>query len=136
MSDHTICVVHSLLLLLPVSSMAASRTLAECRVVKVIDDNVFEEGLSTHEYPDIDVTETSKGYEVSVGVMLDWEQTKGDHISITRNRGTDRYVFRRLRSSQTFIFTVAPLSKGRRQGNLALKAGGEPLRTIAIAYCK
>jgi hypothetical protein len=112
----------------------ASESLEDCRVVKVTDDNVFEEGLSTHEYPDIDVVREDSGkLYVSVGAMLDWEQANGDKITIKRDQsGKTTYTFRRKGSSESFTLFVTPRgSKGRREGRLQL---GQ--HTIAIAYCK
>ncbi len=68
--------------------------------------------------------------------MLDWDQTKGDYISSTLEKGTNRYVFRRRGDSPTFIFAVSPTKAGRRQGKLSLREAGEKARVIAVAYCK
>lgn len=120
--------------LFPALALAANQKLEDCRVVKVIDDNVFEEGLSTHEYPDIDVVRTGKGLEISVGAMRDWEQAAGDFVFSVQNvNGSARYQFRYKGSQENYTFEVQPAK--RRTGKLYVKEAGEPRKLVAIAYC-
>jgi len=121
-------------LLLSAPLHGAQAQLESCKVLKVVDDNVFEEGLSTHEYPDIDVTRTTKGLEVSVGAMRDWEQANGDYVrSSKKEDGSIWYNFRYKGSRESFAFVVQPAK--RRTGKLFVNEDGK-LRLVAVAYCK
>lgn len=111
--------------------------LEKCRVVKVIDDNHFEEGLSTHEYPDIDVGRNNKGLlEVSVGATRDWEQGAGDFVSFRTLSSGTQTKFRYKNSRSTYTFTVTRNGTGRRSGRLSVLEPNEYAKLIAIAYCK
>lgn len=125
------------LFLLPVSSFAATQSLEDCRVYRVVDPTVFSESLSTNEYPSIDVNRTDKGLEVSVGGSGDWEQAEGDFISARQGeKGSRQYVFRHRDRSQAFVLVITPNEHGYRRAKLSVKDGGEPLSTVALAYCK
>lgn len=126
-----------ILLVLSSSSFASIYNVEECRVVKVIDDNHFEEGLSTHEYPTIGVTREPGRFEVSVGAMRDWELQSGDYVAarvISTKSAVYRFRYRDGRSTYTFV--VDTNSKGRRFGKLYVKEAGAKHSLIAVAYCR
>ncbi len=121
-------------LLLSAPLFGANAQLENCKVVKVVDDNVFEEGLSTYEYPDIDVVRTSKGLEVSVGANRDWEQAAGDFIFSVQNvNGNAKYQFHYKGSSERYRLDVTAAK--RRTAKLYVKEPGESEKLVAIAYC-
>lgn len=65
-------------------------SVVNCVVTKIVDDNVFEEGLSKHEYPNVylekvvesDDPETSLGLELSIGAMQNYEEADGDVLKV------------------------------------------------------
>ncbi len=60
----------------------------DCKVSKIIDDNVFEEGLSVDEYPEVylqrviesDDKDSPLGLELRIGAMQSYEEADGDVI--------------------------------------------------------
>jgi hypothetical protein len=47
--------------------MASSETLHECTLSKLLDDNILEESLSKHEYPDLTVDREDGKISISIG---------------------------------------------------------------------
>lgn len=63
------------------NALAAATEIVDCRVAKIYDDNVFEEGLSTHEYPDVALSKTGKDLVLSLGAMRNYQTKTGDAVS-------------------------------------------------------
>lgn len=81
------CHMKLILILLVTSLSQAShyenKVITDCRVNRMVDYTYFEEGLSTYEYPDVEVRISPVGqYSVSVGSHLPYEASEGDKIQI------------------------------------------------------
>jgi len=76
----------SLVLILSSSAFAKhheNTKVTDCRVTRMVDYTYFEEGLSTYEYPEVNVRVSRNGeYTVSIGGHQPYELTEGDQVSI------------------------------------------------------
>lgn len=86
-------IVMGLLMALPAWA-ADSDYVIDCVVSRVVDDNVFEEGLSVDEYPDVYVKNViesddmdENGLSVRVGSMQAYRDQQGDTVSVSRTGG-------------------------------------------------
>lgn len=75
-------------------SFQNEENIIDCVVNRVVDDSVFEEGLSRDEYPNVSVTRVTDsdeqedlGLSVSIGAMRNYRDTKGDTITVSPTPG-------------------------------------------------
>lgn len=67
-------------------------TIISCDVRHVVDENVYEEGLSKGEYPNVSVMRYSEsddvkenGLDVSIGANRNYVESRGDKIQVSRS---------------------------------------------------
>ena len=60
----------------------AGQRLIDCQVAKMIDEGVFEEGLSREEYPRVSLNFKNELSELNVGAMKTYEQKNGDIVRV------------------------------------------------------
>jgi hypothetical protein len=139
------CVLFSLASL---PALAADRAVVDCRAVKIYDDNVFEEGLSTEEYPDVDVDSDASGRLVrgSIGAFS-YRARNQDRIQLVRSTETKSTYLLQHRNDrgpgyadrQSFIevsLTQGPRA-GRLWGRVLVRENGERApRPVALLVCK
>jgi hypothetical protein len=118
------------------------KTVVDCKVAKLIDDNIFEEGLSRHEYPEVYIEANTSGALVSasVGAMIDYDVTVGDTINKESPKsGSNRYYLKYKKSNYYVLLTVNQ-SQGPTPttlwGNLYYGDGHETQKDVAILICK
>ena len=119
-------------------AFAQAKTLLDCRVVKVIEkNNPWEEGLSTHEYPNVSVEQNRKGMlSVHVGMALPWSEENGDEVTIEDSADySDAVSFQKKSDPDRYVITVRE-SKKRRRGELRAIVPGRRAKLIAVLNCK
>ncbi len=130
--------IMTIAVVLVASSALADSKLVDCRVAKIYDDNVFEEGLSTHEYPEVDLTQNAKNLSLSVGSMQNYETKNGDSVSY-KKQGGKILIEAKYKDSEDLVFievTNNKTEKGDSWGRLKVKQEGESVKPVALLICK
>lgn len=124
------------------AAAAETKTVVDCQAVKIVNDRVFEEGLSTHEYPSVYIEADSNGQLVSasVGANIDYERKSGDVVrALTPEAGRNRYLLRYAKGRMAVIITVSQSSgprPGAVWGNLSVQNENELSTEVAVLVCK
>ncbi|HEX4924289.1 MAG TPA: hypothetical protein VFV50_09385 [Bdellovibrionales bacterium] len=127
---------------LSATAAAENKNVVDCKAVKIIDDSVFEESLSTHEHTDVYIEADANGKLVlaSVGANIDYERKKGDIVrQLPSEFGRNRYILRRALSDRAFMITVSQGSgprPGTAWGNISVQNGNGTWSEIAVLVCK
>jgi hypothetical protein len=127
-----------LIITLSLMSSMANAYVLDCRVAKVYDDNVFEEGLSTDEYPDVDLGYEGRNLILSIGSMQNYETKAGDTVEY-QTSGDQLRVFAKYRDSNGYVIIEVSdrgPNKNARWANLKVKEPDSKLQTVALLVCK
>lgn len=127
--------IMALALLVSASSYASE---LDCKVVKVYNDNIFEEGLSTHEYPDVFVEQNDDSMHLSIGAMQTYSTDDGDFIKSDIS-GSKIKIIAQYSDQPSIVFieiNKRAAGKKTRRGKLSYKANsGSKIETIASIVC-
>ncbi|MDZ4663210.1 MAG: hypothetical protein SGJ18_16490 [Pseudomonadota bacterium] len=125
--------------LAPISASAESKTRLDCRAAKILNDNVFEEGLSTHEYPDVYLFQEGSNLNFSVGAMQDYDTADGAVVEV-KKRGAKTVIKANYKGEKdSVVITVSNDSdvdgSGNKWANLDKIEGDERIQ-VALLICK
>lgn len=110
-----------------------NKEILSCRVTKMVMYTYYEESLSSHEYPDVDVAVSSTG-EVSmqVGGQSPYEKSEGDSVSIKRNGVSNSVVTVKNQHGDTITLNVE-YRRSLARATLRVQEKGET-RPSTVAY--
>lgn len=130
-------------LILSVLTLLASPALAatypvDCRVAKIYDGEVYEESLSTGEYPDVYVSRDGNNFSLSVGANRSFNTAEGDSVSLEENGDTVLVNAKYKDSDDLLHIEVSTSSAGRggRWARLKVKPAGQAWTDVALLVCK
>jgi hypothetical protein len=89
-----------------VTDAAGNRTFSlSCKLTELHDDNVFEEGLSKEEYPDISIDEVEGKFHVDIGAAM-FDGSDDDRITVNSRSGDDIKLTIALHGEDTYRVSV------------------------------
>lgn len=116
------------------TEMTGSRKLANelvsCLAVQVLDSNVFEEGLTVYEYPNVSVDMDGANLLVNLGSSFI------DHTEAMISLASTAQQFEARVETSHSTYTVRVPTKTPRRGEVLVKPSGEREATVAKIVCQ
>ncbi len=126
--------------LLAVASFSAfSAEIVSCRVAKVYNDNIFEEGLSVREYPEVSLYQSGRNFELKLGMMQRYSTKTGGYVALN-TAGPKVMIAASYKGETATVFiqiNKVPADNGMRWGQLAYREDGQSrVQAVALLICK
>lgn len=116
----------------------SATTVLNCRVTKIYNDNIFEESLSTDEYPEVYLDQEGRDFELMLGSTGTYRSVDGDKISVSRI-GAKLFVTAQYKDSPSRVFlevNAVAGNSGKRWGVLNYKKDGRyNPQAVALFIC-
>ena len=115
------------------SSVFASNSVLDCRIIRMVDYTYFEESLSANEYPDFEIFSEEGNLSAHIGGNS-YSADDGDQISLKLNNQKEIEAEVKTAHGDTITLTVERRTTMAR-ATLKVKDNGQKSRTIGYALC-